>query len=172
MVTKILLLLLIVPVITSREQFSSCNLTASLLDQQFIEHYQTTAIQDGEIDCRLHSLSSWSLCFSIEFIVQFTGYYSSLTRANYLHRVFQRANVSDFEIVKRNNAMQRYPSDFDIVRVGVNRCVESLTVTCLCEHQVHGSEQLIKALRDHPLIRAVNPHRQIIRHIHYSTSTC
>lgn len=113
-----------------------------------------------------------AFCFSLEFIVQFTGYYSSLTRATYLHRVFQRANVSDFEIVKRNNVMQRYPSDFDIVRVRVSRYLGYLTVTCLCEHQVHSNEQLIKALRDHPLIRAVNPHRQIIRHIHYSTSTC
>lgn len=55
--------------------------------------------------------------FSKEFIVQFTGYYTVLARTNYLAKVFQRNDITDYEIIKRNNVMQRYPSDFDIVRV-------------------------------------------------------
>ena len=61
------------------------------------------------------------VCFTIaEFIVQFTGYYTETSRATYLLRIFERNRFSDFEILKRNNLMQRYPSDFDIVRV---RCL-------------------------------------------------
>ncbi|CAF4216849.1 unnamed protein product, partial [Rotaria sordida] len=33
----------------------------------------------------------------------------------------------------------------------------------------NGNEQIINSLKKHPLIRAIYPHRQIIRHIHYST---
>lgn len=55
--------------------------------------------------------------FIIEFIVQFKGYYNEVTRSNYLNKVLQRNNVSFSEIIKRNNLMQHYPSDFDIVRV-------------------------------------------------------
>ncbi len=49
--------------------------------------------------------------------MQFIGYYNELTRSNYLTRVFKQSNLVDYEIVKRNNLMQGYPSDFDIVRV-------------------------------------------------------
>lgn len=87
-----------------------------------------------------------------EFIVQFTGYYSTGTRSNYLNRIFQSLNLTFFEIVVRHNAMERYPSDFDIVRVNIN-------------------EQILRALRRHPLIRAVNPHRRIIRHLHFSSGS-
>jgi hypothetical protein len=49
--------------------------------------------------------------------VQFIGYYNEITRSNYLMHIFKRSNIVDYEIIKRNNLMQRYPSDFDIVRV-------------------------------------------------------
>jgi hypothetical protein len=62
-------------------------------------------------------LNHWFLFFFKEFIVQFTGYYNEITRSNYLTRIFKRNNVSFYEIIKRNNLMQHYPSDFDIVRV-------------------------------------------------------
>ncbi|CAF1122635.1 unnamed protein product [Adineta ricciae] len=107
-----------------------CNLTANIDEQNFSVQYEAKAIQD-------------------EFIVQFTGYYNELTRSNYLAHVFQRNHVFDYEIVKRKNLMQRYPSDFDIVRF-------------------NNDDQVIEALKKHPLIRAVNAHRQIIRHIHHA----
>ena len=88
--------------------------------------------------------------FRSEFIVQFVGYYPSVTRSKYLNRIFQRLNLTFFEIVPRHNAMEHYPSDFDIIRVNIN-------------------EQILLALRNHPLIRAVNPHRRIIRHLHFSS---
>jgi hypothetical protein len=52
--------------------------------------------------------------------VQFIGYYNEITRSNYLMHIFKRSNIVDYEIIKRNNLMQRYPSDFDIVRVWFN----------------------------------------------------
>ncbi|CAF0822220.1 unnamed protein product [Rotaria sordida] len=108
-----------------------CNITTNISEQKINVEYEAKTIQD-------------------EFIVQFTGYYTAIARTNYLIRVFERNNVSYYEIVKRNNLMQHYPSDFDIVRF-------------------NGNEQIINCLKKHPLIRAIYPHRQIIRHIHYST---
>ncbi len=58
-----------------------------------------------------------NLFWVLEFIVQFKGYYHEITRSNYLIRVFQRNNISHYDIIKRKNLMQHYPSDFDIVRV-------------------------------------------------------
>lgn len=89
--------------------------------------------------------------FRLEFIVQFTGFYPSSTRSTYLNRIFQRLNLKYFQIVSRHNAMERFPSDFDVIRIQMN-------------------DEILLALRKHPLIRAVNPHRRIFRHLHSSKS--
>ena len=62
----------------------------------------------------------------LEFLVHFKGYYMADTRSNYLRHIFQRLNVSDYRIVERNNLMQRYPSDFDIVRVSDRFSLEKI----------------------------------------------
>ncbi|CAF4464078.1 unnamed protein product [Rotaria socialis] len=113
------------------DEIFPCNVTTNLNEETLSIEYEAKTIQD-------------------EFIVQFTGYYTEITRKNYLARVFEHNNVFDYEIIKRTNLMQTYPSDFDIVRF-------------------NGDKQIIQALKKRPLIRAISPHRQIIRHIHYST---
>ena len=93
-----------------------------------------------------------------------------ITRTNYLMHVFQRLNVSDYRIIQRNNLMQHYPSDFDIVRVCSGFTLGKSNRFRL--FQFHSNEQIIDALKNHPLIRSVHPHRQILRYIHYSNSSC
>ncbi|CAF3593680.1 unnamed protein product [Adineta steineri] len=115
---------------TNIDEILPCNITADQNEQKINVQYKTKPIQD-------------------EFIIQFTGYYNTITRSNYLTRVFERNHVS-YEIIQRNNLLQHYPSDFDIVRFS-------------------GDEQIINALKKHPVIRAINPHRQILRYIQYST---
>ncbi|CAF4811854.1 unnamed protein product [Rotaria magnacalcarata] len=80
------------------DEIFPCNETTNLNEEKLSIEYEAKTIQD-------------------EFIVQFTGYYTEVTRKNYLARVFERNNVFDYEIIKRTNLMQSYPSDFDIVRV-------------------------------------------------------
>ena len=104
--------ILFLTTINSNEIFP-CNITTNIHEQNANVQYQAKTIQDGKI----YSIEIRRRIFHLEFIVQFIGYYNELTRSNYITRVFKRSNLVDYEIVKRNNVMQRYPSDFDIVRV-------------------------------------------------------
>lgn len=116
---KAIFTLLILPIIVSAHEPSLCNVTFSLDEQQIEEHFQTKMIQDGELPQYSYGMFFivTDVFLLIEFIIQFSGYYAASTRFNYLARVFQRHNISNFEIVKRNNIMQSHPSDFDLVRV-------------------------------------------------------
>lgn len=106
-------LLVLLAIVHSNEIFP-CNLTNHLHEDEFRVQYQTKTIQDGMKNRQNFRLSWW---WYLEFLVQFTGYYMENTRSNYLQHIFQRLNVSDYRIIQRNNLMQHYPSDFDIVRV-------------------------------------------------------
>jgi len=79
-----------------------------------------------------------------EFIVKFSGFYSSKTRHNYIRAAL--STIGHFEIQERNNPMSVYPSDFDVLIA-----------------EDHFSDSVSNSLKKHPLIHSVTPQKQITR---------
>ena len=60
-------------------------------------------------------------CLNIftEYIVSFHGYYKPQTRKRYLTAALHDSGVLSWKILPRNNPANDYPSDFDVVKVGL-----------------------------------------------------
>ena len=54
-----------------------------------------------------------------EYIVSFHGYYKPQTRKRYLTAALHDSGVLSWKILPRNNPANDYPSDFDVVKVGL-----------------------------------------------------
>lgn len=54
-----------------------------------------------------------------EYIVSFNGYYKPQTRKRYLTAALHDSGVLSWKILPRNNPAHDYPSDFDVVKVGL-----------------------------------------------------
>lgn len=61
------------------------------------------------------------LCFLLEYIVTFHGYYLNETRYNYISAALKSSGVENWKILDRKNAASKYPSDFDVLIVIKNR---------------------------------------------------
>ena len=60
-------------------------------------------------DCRTSIFS--------EYIIGFNGYYSVKARHGYITAALDEAGVKSWRILPRDNALSKYPSDFDVIRV-------------------------------------------------------
>lgn len=85
-----------------------------------------------------------------EYIVSYNGYYKQPTRKRYLNAALHESGVTSWKIVQRDNPAFDYPSDFDVVKLN--------------DQQAKGFE----ALKDHPVIKTVTPHRKVTRALKYS----
>ena len=57
--------------------------------------------------------------FTPEYIIGFNGYYSAKARRGYITAALDEAGVKSWNILPRDNALSKYPSDFDVIRVGL-----------------------------------------------------
>lgn len=89
-----------------------------------------------------------------EYIVGFKGYYRTKAREKYISAALNVCGVVKWEILKRNNPAQDFPSDFDVV---------------LLEEQ-NGTSGL-DALNKHPLIRRVTPQHIVHRSLKFVNIT-
>ena len=82
----------------------------------------------------------------IEYIVSFKGYYSEDTRDGYLTAALHSTSCKPWHTIQRTNPSQQYPSDFSVI------------------HLPHGNHsECLVALKTHPLIKLVTPHRKFSR---------
>ncbi|CAG5132159.1 unnamed protein product, partial [Candidula unifasciata] len=86
-----------------------------------------------------------------EYIITFDGYYKTLARKRFISAALQEAGITSWKIIPRINPANSYPSDFDVL-------------------QFHGqSDQIgVEALKNHPLIKRVTPHRKVTRSLKYT----
>lgn len=84
-----------------------------------------------------------------EYIVSFNGYYKEQTRKRYLTAALHNAGVVSWKIIPRDNPANDYPSDFDVVKMN------------------DGGRLGMEGLQDHPLVRRVTPHKQVVRTLHF-----
>ena len=95
-----------------------------------------------------------------EYIVKFSAFYKADKRQNYIDASFNKLKTKDdfhvkYRIIKRQNIMAKYPSDFDLVEIYLNPndAYENRT-TNVIEH-----------LTSHPLIKSVTPQLMVTRNI-------
>ena len=99
-----------------------------------------------------------------EYIVKFSAFYKADKRQNYIDASFNKLKTQlktkdefhvQYRIIKRQNIMSKYPSDFDLVEIYVNpnNAYENRT-TNVIEH-----------LTSHPLIKSVTPQLMVTRNI-------
>ena len=55
--------------------------------------------------------------FFQNYIIGFNGYYSAKARHGYITAALDEAGVKSWRILPRDNALSKYPSDFDVIRV-------------------------------------------------------
>uniref|UniRef100_A0A2C9JIP8 Membrane-bound transcription factor site-1 protease-like N-terminal domain-containing protein n=1 Tax=Biomphalaria glabrata TaxID=6526 RepID=A0A2C9JIP8_BIOGL len=86
-----------------------------------------------------------------EYIVTFNGYYKTQARKRFITAAMQEAGITSWKILPRINPANTYPSDFDVI-------------------QFHGqSDQAVEAaLKDHPLIKRVTPHKKVTRSLKFT----
>lgn len=86
-----------------------------------------------------------------EYIITFNGYYKSPARKRFISSALQEAGLTSWKIMPRINPAHTYPSDFDVV-------------------QFHGQSDKagVEALKDHPLIKRVTPHRKVTRSLKFT----
>ncbi|XP_026479384.1 LOW QUALITY PROTEIN: membrane-bound transcription factor site-1 protease-like [Ctenocephalides felis] len=108
------------------DSLKNCNSTN--VDQSYIEvKYSSKIVQN-------------------EYIVVFSGYYKSASRAKYINAALSSTNVKDWLIIERNNAASDYPSDFDVVKINETSLLDGL-----------------KALNKHPSIKRVTSQHMVYR---------
>ena len=59
--------------------------------------------------------TTYAISLLIEYIVTFTGYYSSEAREGFIRAALH--GIEGWTILVRNNPGQQYPSDFSLVKV-------------------------------------------------------
>ncbi|KAK0044037.1 membrane-bound transcription factor site-1 protease [Biomphalaria pfeifferi] len=86
-----------------------------------------------------------------EYIVTFNGYYKTQARKRFITAAMQEAGITSWKILPRINPANTYPSDFDVI-------------------QFHGqSDHAVEAaLKDHPLIKRVTPHKKVTRSLKFT----
>ena len=52
-----------------------------------------------------------------EYIVGFNGYYTEKARKGFITAALEDVDVKLWTVLARNNALSKYPSDFDVIRV-------------------------------------------------------
>ena len=95
-----------------------------------------------------------------EYIVKFTGFYKAENRQNYINVSLAKLdfNTKDdlhlkYRIIKRQNIMAKYPSDFDLVEFQLKDSNENTR------------SKVIQTLISHPLIKSVTPQQKVTRNI-------
>ncbi|XP_053954012.1 membrane-bound transcription factor site-1 protease [Anastrepha ludens] len=86
-----------------------------------------------------------------EYIVQYQHYYFPAARRKFLYAAFNRSNISKWNIVERQNAASRYPSDFDLIQLDPNY-----------------SPTHLSQLELHPLIKQITPQRSVERILNFN----
>lgn len=84
-----------------------------------------------------------------QFIVQFNGWYSEKARQSYIAANLQDIPHNAFDIIKRENLMAGFPSDFDVLVFSDEKIVSNA----------------LKSLTNHPLIKSVTQERRVTRHL-------
>ena len=99
-----------------------------------------------------------------EYIVKFSAFYKADKRQNYIDASFnklknQLKTKDDFpvkyRIIKRQNIMAKYPSDFDLVEIYLNPN----------DAYENRKTNVIEHLTSHPLIKSVTPQLMVTRNI-------
>lgn len=95
-----------------------------------------------------------------EYIVKFTGFYKSENRQNYINASLAKLDLKTkddlhlkYRIIKRQNIMAKYPSDFDLVEFQLKDSNENMRT------------KVIDTLLSHPLIKSVTPQQMVTRNI-------
>ncbi|XP_039276563.1 membrane-bound transcription factor site-1 protease isoform X2 [Nilaparvata lugens] len=93
-------------------------------------------------------LSFSSQTIKNEYIVAFNGYYKQTARERFVAAALNNSNISNWQIIQRNNAASDYPSDFDVVQLEGTSASDGAAL-----------------LRRHPAVRRVTPQRVVHRHL-------
>ena len=95
-----------------------------------------------------------------EYIVKFTGFYKAENRQNYINASLAKLDLKTkddmhlkYRIIKRQNIMAKYPSDFDLVEFQLKDPNENMR------------SKVIETLVSHPLIKSVTPQQKVTRNI-------
>ncbi|KAH9498190.1 Membrane-bound transcription factor site-1 protease [Bulinus truncatus] len=86
-----------------------------------------------------------------EYIVTFNGYYKSQARKRFVTAALKEAGVVSWKIMPRINPAYSYPSDFDVI-----------------QFHGHSDQAGVEALKDHPLIKRVTPHKKVTRSLKFT----
>ena len=95
-----------------------------------------------------------------EYIVKFNGFYKAENRQNYINASLAKLDLKTkdelhlkYRIIKRQNIMAKYPSDFDLVEFQLNGSNENM------------KSKVIETLLSHPIIKSVTPQQKVTRSI-------
>ena len=95
-----------------------------------------------------------------EYIVKFSGFYKAVNRQNYIDASLAKFDLKTkddspvrYRIIKRQNIMAKYPSDFDLVEFYISDFDDNKTAS------------VIETLTSHPLIKSVTPQQKVTRNI-------
>jgi hypothetical protein len=79
--------------------------------------YPLVELPTGQIGYYPFTISLYVFVFA-EYIVSFSGYYATKTRANYITASLRDTGILSWNIIRRHNAaVDNYPSDFDVIQV-------------------------------------------------------
>ena len=99
-----------------------------------------------------------------EYIVKFSAFYKADKRQNYIDASFDKLKTQlktkddfhvKYRIIKRQNIMAKYPSDFDLVEIYLNPN----------DAYENRKTNVIEHLTSHPLIKSVTPQLMVTRNI-------
>ena len=95
-----------------------------------------------------------------EYIVKFSGFYKAENRQNFIDASLAKLDLKTkdeshvrYRIIKRQNIMAKYPSDFDLVELYMKDFDDNKTAN------------VIETLTSHPLIKSVTPQQKVTRNI-------
>jgi hypothetical protein len=125
-----------------------CGNTTALPTVRLDIAYSSSIMENG-----MHQENCDAFCTDFlfaEFIVMFKDYYSERARTNFINASLSASGMSAWHILPRHNVLSLHPSDFDVIKMGHNDMGEGLD-----------------ALRDHPTVKRVVPHRKVTRTLSY-----
>ena len=79
------------------------------------ENLQTRVIDAVHVS----AMWTYALCGLAEYVVSFTGYFKANARRRFIAAALQESGLAAWKIIPRLNPANEYPSDFDVVKVGV-----------------------------------------------------
>ncbi|XP_070135836.1 membrane-bound transcription factor site-1 protease [Drosophila bipectinata] len=92
-----------------------------------------------------------------DFIVHFYSKYFASVRESFLRTKLTSSNITNWEIVPRQNPIWQLPSDFDILRI--------------LEENETPKDTIISTIKSHPLVKTVSPQRSVRRLLAYNQNT-